>query len=182
MIIVVAFDLVGVLVRENDYKLNEIEAKIERLFGPNKSDNEFISTVQNNIVDMISPEITKITKHIINSIYDPKVSLKGLVDLKNKHKDILFVVATNHISFVQEYVLKIFDNVFDNIYISANLNEIKPNKEFYNKILKDLSISPDEMLFLDDSIKNIQGAKDCGIHTIRVTKEMDIIDEIEKIL
>lgn len=182
MIKVIAFDLVGVLVRENDYKLNEIESKIERLFGPNKSDDEFICSVKETISDNTADEIIRISKHVIDSIYDSKVSLKDLVDLKNKHKDILFVVATNHVSFVQECILKKFNNFFNEIYISANLNEIKPNLEFYNKILKDLGISPNEMLFLDDSIKNIQGAKDCDIHTIHVTKEMDIINEIEKLL
>ena len=49
MIKVIAFDLVGVLVKEIDFPLNEIEAKIERLFGPNKSDDEFISQVKENI-------------------------------------------------------------------------------------------------------------------------------------
>ena len=42
MIKVIAFDLVGVLVREIDFPLNEIDSKIERLFGPNKNDEEFL--------------------------------------------------------------------------------------------------------------------------------------------
>jgi len=182
MIKVIAFDLVGVLVKENDYVLNEIDAKIERLFGPNKSDDEFIASVKETILNDSSDEIIKITKHIVNSIYDTKISLIDLINLKNKYEDITFVVATNHVSFIQDYILKIFDNVFDKIYISANMGEIKPEKEFYNKILQELNISPNEMLFLDDSLKNIQGAKDCGIYSIHVTKEIDILKEIENLL
>ena len=46
--------------------------------------------------------------------------------------------------------------------------------------LKDLNISEDELLFLDDSIKNVQGAKECGITTIHITKETNILEEIKR--
>ena len=46
MIKVIAFDLVGVLIKETNLPLNEIEAKIERLFGPNTSDKEFVDFVK----------------------------------------------------------------------------------------------------------------------------------------
>ena len=102
--------------------------------------------------------------------------------LKEKHPDIRLVVATNHVSFIQDYILKTFGNVFDNIYISANMNAIKPDSEFYNNILKDLNISPDEMLFLDDSERNIVGARECNIKTIHVTRQIDILNEIQSFL
>lgn len=182
MIKVIAFDLVGVLVKEIDFPLGETEAKIERLFGPNKSDDEFICEVKENILDISSNEIIQITKHIINSIYTNKFTSKDLIELKNKYKNIKLVVATNHVSFIQEYISDHFSNILDNIYISANIHEIKPKAEFYNKILEDLNIAPNEMLFLDDSTKNVEGAKACGIHTIHVTKDMDILKEIEKFI
>ena len=42
MIKVIAFDLVGVLVREKDIDLTPEEDKIERKFGPNLSDADFM--------------------------------------------------------------------------------------------------------------------------------------------
>ena len=42
MIKVIAFDLVGVLVREKDIEMTNIEEQIERLFGPNMSDFEYL--------------------------------------------------------------------------------------------------------------------------------------------
>lgn len=180
MIKVIAFDLVGVLVRETDFPLNEIESKIERLFGPNKSDEDFLSIVKKNIILTSDKEIVSIAHTIINSIYAVKFNMDKLKFLKEKYPNVKLVVATNHVSFIQDYILKAFGNVFDNIYISANMNAIKPDSEFYNKILEDLNISPEEMLFLDDSEKNIIGAKLCNINTIHVTKGLDILNEIEK--
>ena len=181
MIKIIAFDLVGVLVREIDFPLNEIESKIERLFGPNKSDDEFFSLVKQNIIQASDDEIINISNKIITSIYEIKFSLDNLKLLKEKYPDVKLIVATNHLSFIHDYILKTFGSIFDKIYISANMNAIKPDKEFYTKILSDLNISPKEMLFLDDSERNIIGANQCNINTIRVTKESDILNEIESL-
>lgn len=180
MIKVIAFDLVGVLVFENDYPLNEIEAKIERLFGPNKSDEQFINNVKENILNTSDNEIVHITRNIIDHIYNVKISTEDLTTFKNKYTDIKFVVATNHVSFVEDFILNNFNNIFDKIYISSKINEIKPENNFFNKILDDLNVMPQEVLFLDDSIKNIQGANACNLKTIHVTKEINILNEIEK--
>ena len=182
MIKVIAFDLVGVLVRETDFPLNEIESKIERLFGPNKSDDEFLNFVKQNITESSNEEIINIVNKIINSIYEIKFSLDNLKLLKEKYQAIELIVSTNHVSFIQDYIIKNFGNIFDKIYISADMNAIKPDVEFYAKILEDLKIFPEEMLFLDDSERNIIGAKQCNIKTIHVTKGMDILKEIENFL
>ena len=178
MIKVIAFDLVGVLVKEIDFPLNEIE----RLFGPNKSDSEFLRYVKENISNTSDSEIIDTINKIINSIYEIKFDLGNLKFLKEKHPDIKFIVATNHLSCVRGYILNTFGNVFEKIYISANMNMIKPDKEFYTSLLLDLNVSPHEMLFLDDSKINIDGANECNIQTIHVTKEMNVLKEIEKII
>lgn len=182
MIKVIAFDLVGVLVKENDYNLNEVQSKIEKLFGPNTSDEEFITQVKQNILNVSSTEIIQQVKEIIFSIYDTKLSLSDLIAFKQAYPNIRLVVATNHISFIEEYILKQFNTVFDKIYISANMNKIKPNSDFYTQLLNDENILPNEMLFLDDSLKNIQGATSCGIYTIHVTKECNVLNEIKNII
>lgn len=180
MIKVIAFDFVGVLVKENDFKLNDIQTKIERLFGPNKSDAEFLSNVKQNIINISNDEIINMTSEIISNIYDLKVPIEKLETFKAKYPHIKLVIATNHVSFVQSYIKILFKDIFDKIYISANLHETKPNTEFYTKLIQDLNISYDELLFLDDSEKNIIGAKECNIPTIHVTRNVNILEEIQK--
>ena len=51
MIKVIAFDLVGVLVGEKSNVLNEIEDKLERLFGPNINDEDYITKAKEIIID-----------------------------------------------------------------------------------------------------------------------------------
>ena len=50
MIKVIAFDLVGVLVTEKDIELSPTEDKLERMFGANISDDEYIKTAKTVII------------------------------------------------------------------------------------------------------------------------------------
>ena len=70
MIKVIAFDLVGVLVTEKDIDLPTEEDKLERMFGDNISDDEYIKSAS-KIIDN-EQNIINITKEIINKLYAVK--------------------------------------------------------------------------------------------------------------
>lgn len=42
MIKIIAFDFVGVLVNEKDVELSDIEVQLERMFGPNINDSDYL--------------------------------------------------------------------------------------------------------------------------------------------
>ena len=173
---VIAFDLIGVLVKENSFELSETQDKMERLFGKNKSDNEYKDIIRKSISSDINIEDN--IKYIINNIYEVKYP-NLLKDLKKYYPDILIVIASNHVSYIRDYINKNLDNnLIDNIYISAEINTVKPDSEFYKYILDDLNVNPAEMLFLDDSLENIEGAKTLGINTIKVDKDTNIFNDI----
>ena len=178
MIKVIAFDLVGVLVKEKDIKLTNKEEKLERLFGDNYSDLDYLNTakeIMNN-----EQTIIKTTKEVINKLYE--IKHKDLFKIIKEKYNIKIIIATNHVSYVKEYILNNLDNNYlDDIIISAEINKIKPNKDFYNYILNKHKIKPQELLFLDDNINNINGAKELGINTIKVDKRTNLLKEIEKI-
>ena len=70
----------------------------------------------------------------------------------------------------------------DDIIISAEIHKIKPNKEFYIHILEKFNIQPNELLFIDDNLKNIEGAKKLGINTILVKEKTNLFLNIGKLL
>ncbi len=175
---VIAFDLIGVLVRENSFELSEIQDKMERLFGKNKSDNEYKEVIRKTISNDINVEDN--IKYIINNIYEVKFP-NILKNLKTVFPDLIIVIASNHVSYIRDYINANFDTrLIDKIYISAEINLVKPDLEFYKYILEDLNINSKEMLLLDDSLENIESANKIGIHTIKVDKNTDILNEIVK--
>lgn len=174
MIKVIAFDLVGVLVTEKEINLNDTEEKLERLFGANESDEDYI-----NKASLITNEnIIDITKNIINKLYvvkDRDIFRK----IKEKYQ-VKIIIATNHVSYIKDYIINNLDiENIDDIIISAKINKIKPNKDFYEYILDKYNIKNNELLFIDDNIKNINAAASMNINTIKVNKDTDILEKLK---
>lgn len=177
MIKVIAFDLVGVLVNERDIVLSNEEEKLERLFGPNLSDDDYLKKAKEIVCN--EKNIVNNTKTLINKLY--RVKEKDIFKkIKKINSKVKVVIATNHVSFVKEFINSHFDiNYLDDLIISAEINRIKPNLDFYEFILDKYKINANELLFLDDSIENVNGANVLGIKTIKVEKNNDLVSEIE---
>lgn len=166
MIKIIAFDLVGVLVHEKDIKLTKEEQELEHLFGPNINDNDYLIKAK-----QISKEPIKTTYTLINKLY--KTYNKNIIK-KLKRQGYKLIVATNHISYIKKYIKKHY-KMLDDIIISA---KIKPNEDFYIHILNKYKIKPEELLFIDDNIKNIESANNLKIKTIKVNKNTNLLKEI----
>ena len=172
MIKVIAFDLVGVLVKEKDIVLSNDEDKIERLFGPNRSDEEFYLDARKILPNK---DISLLANNIISKLYEIKE--KDLINkLKDNYPSIKLVIATNHISLIRKYIESNFS--VSDIIISGEINKIKPNEDFYNYLINKLGIKNNELLFIDDNDNNIIFAKKLGINTIKVDKDTNIYSEI----
>ena len=180
MVKVVAFDLVGVLVTEKDIELSKEEEKLERMFGPNINDSDYLVAARKIIGrDSI---IMNTTETLINKLYIVK-DREIFKKVKEENKDVKVIIATNHLSFVRNFIGESFDIAYlDDLIISAEIHKIKPNSDFYEHILNKYNINSDELLFLDDNFNNISAAKMLGINTIKVNKTTDIMKEIEEFL
>jgi len=75
------------------------------------------------------------------------------------------VLATNQEKYRTQYMLEHmgFKDVFDKIYSSAHLGLKKPAIEFFAKVVEDMAVNKDEVLFWDDDQRNIDGALAYGI-------------------
>ena len=180
MIKVIAFDLVGVLVSEKDIELSEVEEKLERMFGPNLNDEDYLIEARKIIEKDL--EVINTTKVLINKLY--KVKDKKIFKKINEiNENVKIIIATNHLSFVKDFIKESFNiDYLDDIIISAEIHKIKPNLDFYQYILNKYSIESKELLFLDDNINNINGAQALGINTIKIEKDTNLIDEISKFI
>lgn len=176
MIKYIAFDLVGVLVKEKDILLTSEEKKLEKMFGPNINDSEYLLEAKKIFND--DSIIIGTAEKLIDKLYEPR-EIDIFKKLKERYKNIKIIIATNHISLVRNFIEKTFESVYlDDILISAEMHKIKPDPEFYKFILKKYKIKPNELLFVDDNIDNINSAKKIGIETIKIDKNSNIFAEI----
>lgn len=180
MIKVVAFDLVGVLVNEKDIELSKTEEKLERMFGPNLNDADYLIEAR-KIIEKDSI-IMNITETLIDKLYNVK-DREIFKKVKEKNENVKVIIATNHLSFVRNFIGDSFNvDYLDDLIISAEIHKIKPNSEFYKYILDKYNIDSKELLFIDDNIDNVNAAKKLGINTIKVEKYTDLIKEISEFI
>lgn len=180
MIKVIAFDLVGVLVSEKDIELSEVEEKLERMFGPNLNDEDYLKQAKKIVEKDL--EVINTTEVLINKLYKVK-DKKIFKKIDEINENVKIIIATNHLSFVKDFIKESFNiDYLDDIIISAEIHKIKPNLDFYQYILNKYSIESKELLFLDDNINNINGAQALGINTIKIEKDTNLIDEISKFI
>ena len=73
MIKVIAFDLVGVLVNERDIVLSNEEEKLERLFGPNLRDDDYLKKASEDVLIMEVDSGKTLLEFLIDKGYDPEI-------------------------------------------------------------------------------------------------------------
>lgn len=65
---------------------------------------------------------------------------------------------------------------FDKAYYSHLMGHRKPDKESYLMVMEENGLLPEETLFIDDTLPNIEGAKAVGLQTIHLQAPRTIMD------
>lgn len=58
------------------------------------------------------------------------------------------------------------NDYFDKLYLSYEIGYTKPHERIFNFMLEDAKINPDEALFVDDGLANVQAAQKLGMHVL----------------
>lgn len=69
-----------------------------------------------------------------------------------------------------------FNSFFIKAYYSQEMGLRKPYPESFLYIINEQQLNPAETLFIDDTIKNIEGAKAVGLQTIHLVKPLTVLD------
>jgi len=80
--------------------------------------------------------------------------------------------------FEETFAGKNFNDYFRTAYYSHELGLRKPYPASYIKIMELEKLNPTETLFIDDTLKNITGAKEAGLQTLWLQSGM-VLQELE---
>ncbi len=88
-----------------------------------------------------------------------------IIKLKKKYK-IGLLSNYCHEALLEIIKQKRLEGYFDEILISSQCNLIKPQKEFFLRMLQRLNLKASEILFIDDSLENVKMARKIGMVSI----------------
>lgn len=187
----IIFDLGGVIL-EIDYALT---AKAFEQLGANHFEAFFRRDQQNQVID--DYEISKIDntafRNAIRSQFNiqvddatfdkawnamlltiPPERLTFLKVLGSKYRLFLFS-NTNDIHLKMLLGKWKLENYFEKVYYSNQFKLRKPDPDAFLKIVRDNRLDLHETLFVDDTIRHIQAAKQLGLKTLHLTKDKNIL-------
>jgi putative hydrolase of the HAD superfamily len=71
---------------------------------------------------------------------------------------------------------------FKNLYLSQELGQRKPNPEAFLKVCEHMGQCAEEVIFLDDTLENIEGAATAGLIARHTKSEMEVAEQLKKLL
>ena len=91
-----------------------------------------------------------------------------------------------HITASNNYLKKThginsLDILFDQLFLSYEMGMWKPDTEIYFEVLRSINLEPNEVIFFDDNLQNIESAKAIGMQTILVESTTSVVEYCKNI-
>ena len=130
---------------------------------------------------------TKVTDSQIDSAWNamlldiPREKYQMLLKLKARYRVFMLSNTNNiHLQSVNQIVLNDTGRsglgyYFHKDYYSHLIRMRKPDPEIFRHVLMENNLTAQETYFLDDNLKNINGAKSTGIQTVHITSPEMVI-------
>lgn len=109
-----------------------------------------------------------------------KSMLRFLAENRDKIHKLAIISNMNYDSLA--YIKNNFDwlPLFDECAFSCELGKNKPGREIYETCIKNLGLSPEECLFVDDSAENVAGAQRLGMPVIHYKGFSEFLHELDE--
>ena len=111
------------------------------------------------------------------------------VMLKHMAKYYDLYMLSNNNSICLPFASKMFDQtgapmkeVFLKLFLSFEMKTLKPSAEFYQRVMEEIGRPAEDMLFIDDSQKNVDGAVAAGLPAVYYEPGTDLAALLSEVL
>jgi len=200
MIRAIIFDYNGVVKVINRYFFDDVEL----IFGLSSEEKEYTKKMTRDLFEQLDKGLLnednfwlKFSQRINKSM---PVNVKELArKLFNEHFE-LYEEVVNMLKNLKTngYVTAVLSDTFpymaditrarngydyfDKVYLSCEVGFVKPQKEFYELVVKDLVVLSGECIFIDDNEDNLLPAKKLGMKTVLAIKPDQIVEDVWTII
>ena len=132
----------------------------------------------------VEADVDEAMSHILVGIDPYKVDL--LKRLSEKYE--LYMLSNNN-PICLPYSSKMFsdagiplEKIFRKSFFSYEMKALKPSEAFYKAVMNEIGRSSDELLFIDDSQKNVDGAMAAGLPAVYYEPGTDLAELLDRVL
>jgi len=186
-------DVDGVLVTGRPEDGRNWAADLERDLGVNAADlqREFFARHWDDIIvgraklsERLSPSLARIAPHVscdrLISYWFEKDSRLDSAILNDvaacRATGLKICLATNQEHMRAAYLMNVLGLAerVDGIFYSADLGCRKPEQQFFRRIEASTSLSPEELLLVDDTPANVDAARDAGWNAVQWSRDLSL--------
>ncbi|OGD09863.1 hypothetical protein A2397_04770 [Candidatus Amesbacteria bacterium RIFOXYB1_FULL_44_23] len=189
MIKAVIFDFGGVVHSLGKRKLSEILVErtnkkleeIKPLLGPLLLEMSVKAINEDQFWEMLGGKTEGVWEEQMryDCIHSPVVELVK----KLKRKKITTAVLSNTIAPHAEILAnRGWYKYFDRVFLSFEIGLRKPDIKAYEHVLKELGVTGEECIFIDDILENLGPAKSLGIKTVLATSPDQVVREVRELI
>ena len=141
------------------------------------TEDEFRQAVLSESAEGCVPEdVDKAFWHILEGIAPYKAEL--LVKMSQSY-DLYLLSNNNGITMVRAYQLfeeagAPLDKVFSKCVLSYQMKALKPSEAFYKAVVEQIGLPSDMLLFIDDSMPNVEGSVAAGLPAVHYIPGSDL--------
>jgi putative hydrolase of the HAD superfamily len=108
-----------------------------------------------------------------------KIRQKYPVFLLSNTNNIHIKASNNYLK--KTHGINSLDILFDKLFLSYEMGMWKPDTEIYYEVLRSINLEPNEVVFFDDNLQNIESAKAIGMQTILVESTTSVVEYCKNI-
>ena len=115
------------------------------------------------------------------SCYSKNPAVLGIVQRLKKNKYKLAILSNTFPSHAEYNKQQGLFKDFDVVVLSCDAGYRKPEKEIYSAALNQLSLEPEECIFIDDKEANAEAARELGMRAIAYQNPEQLLSELKKL-
>ena len=130
------------------------------------TDDEVKMQIRSRVPDNLADIACRVYDNWVNTITPVKNMQQLIYDIHKTGKK-LYLLSNISIGFANSYNsvkwIKELLDCFDGLVFSGVIGKVKPHKDIFEYVINSFNLNAEECLFIDDSERNIEGAKAVGI-------------------
>jgi glucose-1-phosphatase len=119
-----------------------------------------------------------------NAIYMGEVpGIKTLLNQARQHFPLYAFSNTNqtHWTYLTDNSAEVL-GLFKKVFVSFEMGERKPDKAAFERVAKETGVNPEQILFFDDLLENVAGARAARMQAVHVRTFADTKEALESLL